>query len=787
MFRGRQAEKEAVERLLSGARDGRSGVLVVRGEAGIGKSALLEEAHSAATGFRVLRTSGVEAESGFAFAGLHQLCAPILDRLGVLPEPQQIALGVALGQRTGDPPDPFLVGLATLSLLAEAAEEQPLLCLLDDAHWLDSVSVQVLAFVARRLEVDRVAIVVGLRDPLPGEASERPFRGLPELHLEGLRDEYARDLLMSAVRSPLDPGVRDRIVAEARGNPLALRELAQHAEPNGLAGGFGAPDVMSVPERIAETFRRRVSELSSATRLLALIAAADPVGDAALLWRAVEHLGIPVEAAEPAQAAGLFEVDTRVRFVHPLARSAVYRAADPTERRQAHAALAAVTDQDNDPDRRAWHAAQAVLGTDETVAAELERSAVRAQARGGLAAAAAFLERSAALTPDPAARAHRTVTAAHTTYASGAPDAALELLAVAAAGPLNEMDRAQTELLRAQIAYHERRGNDLPGTLLDAATLLAPMDAALSRETHLAALEAAIVAGPLGRGRGAQEVAEAAAEAPPEPSPPRPLDRLLDGLVSHFTRGYEEAVPDLRRAVAEFHNWQPRSDGTDLHWMWLASHTAMSLWDDDAIYALATRYVRLARDLGALTTLPFALTFLSTVLVHTGELERVNEIIAEIDPITEATGAPPMPYARLMLAAWSGDRDQHTVLRGVSDAADAAGRGEGTSITIGDYTQAVLHNGLGNYDDALICAQRVVRSGELVHSSMVLPELVEAALRTERPGLADEALKTLTPLARASGTQWHWDSKRAREHWSPRDRRPMSSTVRRSTGSARAA
>ncbi|MBA9003008.1 AAA family ATPase [Thermomonospora cellulosilytica] len=752
-MRGRRTEREAVDRLVAEARNARSGVLVVRGEAGMGKTTLLAHARDAASGFRVLHAAGVEAEIGFAFAGLHQLCAPLLDHLDALPEPQQIALGVALGRRTGDRPDPFLVGLATLSLLAEATGERPLLCLVDDAQWLDEVSLQTLAFVARRLHAEPLALVFGLRDPAPDDGAGRLLAGLPELRLEGLADDDARALLAAAVHEPLDDGVRDAILAEARGNPLALLELGRHAGPTELAGGFGLPDALSVPDGIQESFRRRIATLPAATRLLLVVAAAEPVGDAALFLRAADHLGLGPQDAEPAQAAGLLEIDSRVRFTHPLARSAVYRAAAPADRRLAHGAIAAVTDARTDPDRRTWHQSRSVLGTDDAIAAELQLSADRARARGGLAAAAAFLERSAELTPEPGIRARRMLEAARAKHQAGASDAALRLLAAATRGPLDALHHARAELLRAQIAFYTTRGNDVPGMLLDAAKLLGPLDAALSRETYLHALKAAMLAGPLARGHDVTKVAEAARAAPAPPTPPRPLDLLLDGLVTYFLKGYTESVPELRRAVESFMAPAPPAGDDEPQWEWLASHTAMALWDDTAICTLADRFLRLARESGSLTTLPFALNFSAAVLTQTGELARVADLVDESDMIARATGAAPIPHGRLLLAAWRGHRDEAATLRRMS-VEDATRRGEGTALTIADYALAVLNNGLGRYDAALAAAERVRESGELVHAATALPEVVEAAVRADRPGPAAAALEELDAQARATGAPW---------------------------------
>ncbi len=755
---GRRAELEAVEQLLAGTRAGHSGVLVLGGEAGIGKSALLEHARdiAATLGFRVQASCGVESETQFAFAGLHQLCAPLLDRIDALPDPQQAALGVAFGQRRGAAPDRFLVGLATLNLLAEAAEQAPLLCLVDDVQWLDQASAEVLAFVARRLAAEQVALVFARRDS--GDHDVEPFGGLPELCLSGLDDADARALLSTAIHRPMDDRVRDRIVDEARGNPLALLELPRGTLPAQLAGGFERPDAMGTPRRIEDAFQQRSHRLPADTQMLLLVAAADPTGDMALLWRAIAHLGIDPEAAAPAEVEGLIEVDAGVRFRHPLVRSAVYQAATPPERRRAHGALAAATDEQLDPDRRAWHRALAVLGTDEVAAAALEQSADRARSRGGWAAAAAFLQHAVELTPVASVRAGRALEAAHAKHDAGASEAALELLAVAATGPLDAVQQARSELLRAQIAFHLTRGSDVPRMLLEAATRLAPLDADLSRETYLHALEAAIITGGMGLGGGVRGVAEAASAAPAPPGPPAPRDLLLDGLVMTCTQGYEASAQALRRALEAFCAEGVGADSgrnTDSRrWLWLASRTAVALFDDDLAVELASRNVRLAREAGALAALPAALISLSVTLVLAGELTRATELVAEEAAIRSATGAEPLRRrAQLILAGWRGRRSEAPEL-------DQAGRDEGgggrtgAQDSIALYARSVLHNGLGDYTAALDAAERACESDELLNGSMALPELIEAAARAGRPERAATALELLSARAGASGTQW---------------------------------
>ena len=748
MLRGRSAERVQLDRLLDAIHAGQSAVLVLRGEAGIGKTALLEYTAERAEGCRVLRAVGVESEMELPFAGLHQLCAPLLDGLERLPLPQREALGIAFGLSSGTRPDRFLVGLALLSLLSDAADREPLLCLIDDAQWLDLSSAQVLGFVARRLQAESIVLLFAQREP--GEFGE--LAGLPELPLEGLTNAHARELLASVLTGPLDDRVRERLIAETRGNPLALLELPQGLPPAELAGGFAFDSALPLPARIEESFRQRVERLPADSRRLLLVAAAEPVGDPTLLWGAAKRLDLGPETAGPAEAAGLLTLGAPVTFRHPLLRSAIYRAASPEARRSAHQALAAATDPKIDPDRYAWHRAQAALAPDEEVATELERSADGARARGGLAAAAAFLERSAALTPDPALRARRELTAAQTKHDAGAPDGALALLAAAEEGPLNELQRARLERLRAQLAFALRRGSDAPPLLLSAAQCLEPLDAVLARETYLEAIAAAIFAGRLSSGPGVLEVAEAASAAPPAPEPPRTIDLLLDGLATRFTDGYAAGLPALRRALDAVSEDDAHSED-DLRWLWLACRIAPDLWEDETWHELATRQLRLARDAGALTVLPLAATYRAGVHVHAGEFAAAAALIEEADAITAATGNAPLMYTSLVLAAWRGQEAQALQLIEASRE-DATRRGEGRAVTLADYATAVLYNGLGRYHEALAAAQRASEHDDLGLYGWALIELVEAAARSREPELAADALKELSERTRLSGTDW---------------------------------
>jgi DNA-binding CsgD family transcriptional regulator len=745
---GRRGECDALDQLLARLRTGRSPVLVLRGEAGVGKTALLEYLVDEASGCRIVRAAGAEAEMELAYAGLQQLCAPMLDHLEALPGPQREALSTAFGLSAGEPPDRFFVGLAVLSLCAEAARHTPLLCVVDDAQWLDRASAQALAFVARRLQAESVAVVIAIREI--GDESEMP--GLPDITVRGLSETDAHALLESAIHVQLDDRVRDRIVAETRGNPLALLELPRAMTPAELAGGYGLPESMPVASRIEQGFRRRLESLPPQTRRLLLTAAAEPVGDAALVWRAAERLGIGVEAAAAASAAGLLEIDGRVRFRHPLVRSAAYRASALPDRQEVHRALADATDPDHDPDRRAWHRAHATDTPDEDVAAELERSASRAAARGGVAAAAAFLERAAELTPDPASRGARALAAAQAKFESAAPEASLELLAVAELCPLEELERARLERLRARIAFARTRGRDAPALLLDAARRLEPLDAAMARETHLEAMVAAMFAGRLGDGPGVRKAAEAAQAGPAAPQPPGAIDLLLDGLATRFTEGYSAGVPPLRKALAAFRDGNG-STARDQRWLWLACRLAQDLWDDELWYALATRGVRVARETGMLSVLPNAVTYRAALYVHAGAFAAASSLIEEADAITRATEMAPLKYAAFMLAAWRGHEAEALALI-EAGRIEATARGEGMGLSVSDWITALLFNGLARYEEAHAAAERACAHDDVTISAWALVELIEAGVRSGATDTTAAALDRLTGRTQASGTDW---------------------------------
>ena len=743
---GRVSERAALDRLLESVRCGESQALVLRGEAGVGKTALLDYLAAQASGCRVLHAAGAQSEIELAYAGLHQLCAPMVERLPALPVPQREALGTVFGISSGPAPDRFLIGLGVLSLLSEATENQPLLCLVDDEQWLDHASAQVLAFVARRLGAESVGLVFAARVVSPD------LTALPEIAVPGLPDADARTLLDSVLTGPMDARVRDQIVAETRGNPLALLELPRGLTPSELAGGFGFPDAMPLAGTIEESFRRRLAALPQASRRLLLLAATDPSGDPALVWRAATLLGIVSGAAGAATAAGLAEFDTRVRFRHPLVRAAAYRSASMHERQEAHRALAQATDVRLDPDRRAWHRAQAISGPDADVAADLERSAERARARGGMAAAAAFLERAATLTLDPQQRGRRALIAAQAKIQAGAFDAAGELLAMAQAEPLRGADAARLGLSQAQLAFCTRRGNDVPALLLSAAQQLENIDAGLARATYLDALSAAIFAGRLaGPGGAVADVARAARTAPAAVAP-RAADLLLAGLTAEYTDGYAAGLSLLRAAANRFGRDMPAEE--ELHWLWLASVTAMRVWDDDLWDALSARHVHLARETGALSELPLALTSRAYALLFAGDLAAVASLRAEVQAVKEATGSHLAPYCALGLGALRGD-EAPTLALAAATREDVTRRGEGVGITFAEWAEAVLNNGLGKYPDAMAAALRAT-AYDADLGSLIWPavELIEAAARSDMPDTAAHAYRRLAEMTTAAGTDW---------------------------------
>lgn len=750
----RRRECAALDELVARAPSGSSGVLLLEGEPGIGKTALLEYLVESSPGYLVVRAAGVESEMELPYAGLQRLCAPLLHLLETLPGPQHAALATAFGLQTGPPPSRFLVGLAVLSLLTHASEHRPLLCVVDDTQWLDTATVQTVAFVARRLLAERIVMVLGSRVL----AESDTLTGLPVLPVRGLPDRDAVKLLSTTMVGPLEDRVRDRLLRETRGNPLAMLELGDELTSAELMFGFTGAARKPLSSRIEEEFWRRLQRLPEATQRLLLVVAAEPSGDASLVWRAARHLGLDVTAAAvPAFEAGLVTdyvpVGAEVRFRHPLVRSAVYRTALPEAIRQVHGALAAVTDADSEPDRKTWHRAQATAGHDEDVATALEACAARAQARGGLAAAAAFLERATELTGDALLRTRRALAAAWLKHEAGAPAEALSLLSIAEAGSLVSLDRALVHLTRAQIAFLSEHSGDAPDMLLAAARELEPLDPTLARRTHLEAMTAGVFAGRLATGAGLREVAAAALAAPATGEVAGPCDLLLDGLALVIGEGYSAGAPVLRAAVQAFRTTDmPVLES--LRWLWLATHAAHDIWDEQSWAVLCDRQVDLARRVGALHVLPIALSARIGLHLFAGELSTADALVQEAESVTEATGSSLPPYGAIALAAWRG-RPEEALPLIVTAIDDTLHRGDGMGLTLVRHAEAVLYNGLGRHPEALTAAtEGAQHPAELAFASWSLVELVEAAVRSGDRAPASRAVERLAEITEPSGTDW---------------------------------
>jgi DNA-binding CsgD family transcriptional regulator len=730
-----------LDRLVADALGGRSRVTVLRGEAGVGKSALLGYLSGRVAGWHVARAAGVESEIELAYAGLHQLCAPMLNHLGRLPAPQRDALATVFGRSAGTAPDRFLVGLATLTLFAEVAEQQPLACLVDDGQWLDHASAQILGFVARRLLAERIAVVCAARTGIGDDV----LAGLPELPIRGLGDSDARALLLASVPGPIDAGVCDQIVKESHGNPLALLELPRTWNVAGLAGGFGLPSSQPVTGRIEQSYVRRLQLLPSDTQLLVLTAAAEPLGDPVLLHRAAGTLGIDLAAAGPAQDGGLLELGGRVEFAHPLVRSAAYRSAAAEDRRRVHRALADATVAETDPDRRAWHRARATPGPDEEVAAELERSAGRAQARGGVAAGAAFLQRAVALTVDPARRAERALAAAQASFQAGAFEAALGLLGTAEAGPRDEFQLARVDLLRGHIAL-ALGSSDAASLLRGAARRLEPFDLDLARETYLIAWDAAVTAGDAEGGRLVGEISRAARALPSPPGPPHPRDLLLDGLAQLTIEGRAAGTPALQQAAKSL---LEISVEDALRWGWVATAASDAVWDDEGMLAIAARVLQFVRDAGALAQMPIHLSVVALARAWIGDFAGAASLVAEIDSVVAATGSRFVPGAALQLLALQGREAESAALIASVMEHDAPG----ARAFYAHWAAAVLYNGLARYEEAVASARHATSSTcEIFVTAWALPELVEAAAHAGDDELAREALERLAETTRPCGT-----------------------------------
>ena len=751
---GRPAEREALGGLLARAAEGYSGALVLRGEAGAGKTALLDETIAAAVAgdLRTARLTGVEPETQLGYAGLHRFLLPFADHLERLPDPQRDALRSTFGLVDGPPADRFLVALAVLTLLAEVASAVPLVCVIDDVQWLDPESVVVLGFVARRLYAERVVLLFAVREP----AGELPaLAGVPELVVGGLAEGAALELLASLVPGRLSPAVGARIVAETGGNPLALVEVAGELSAGQLAGAEVLPEPLPAGGSLEQAFGRRVRRLPDETRLLLAVAAAEPTASEALLWRVTGELGIDPDAAASADLGGLAEIGSQVEFRHPLVRSVVYHATPLSQRRRIHRALAAAGE-GGEPDRVAWHLAMAAAGPDEAVAARLEQAAGRARDRGGYAATVTFLSRAAELSADEGQRAGRLLAAAEAALIAGQPFRAGALLEEATPKLGDPLSRAQARRLQGTIRLAVGQAGEASSILLEAARALAPFDASSARDALLEALRAALYVGWSASQAVLAEIADAARAMPGAGGPAASAaDLLLDGFAARAAAGYPASVPLLRRAIAML---GAGDLGTQegLRWLALGCAAAAELFDDQAQHALAIRLVQLARDHGALTMLPVALVSQSIrAEVVAGRFDAARACFTEGLEISAATGNPGLVgtagLAEVYELAWRGrETDARRVAAAV--AREATGAGRGSHSMDAQYCLAVLELGLGNYQAALRYALDVYEDDAPDLGTQVLPDLAEAGARCGQTGSAEAALGRLAERAAAAGT-----------------------------------
>lgn len=748
---GRERETRQLAALVDGFRAGQSRTLVLRGEPGIGKTALLDEVALLANGCTILRAAGVQAEMELAFAGLHQLLTPILGQLDDLPPPQREALSVAFGISGGPTPDRFFIALAVLNMLASASGQAPVLCLIDDEQWLDRTSAKILSFVARRLEADPVALIFASR------TKSDDLSSIPEMLVERLTAPHADAVLDTALSGPIDPQVRAQIVHEADGNPLALLELPRAVDPSELAGGYGFPRAIALSGRIEESFAQRLEALPKPSRRILQLAAADPVGDPALIWRAATLLDLGVDAVRIATESGLIEFGARIQFRHPLARSAAYRSAPLSQRHIIHDALARATDAGRDPDRHAWHRAQACALPDEDVAAELERSAWRAYGRGGFAAAAAFLESAAALTPAPPQRAQRLMAAAGAKRDAGALDAALGLIVAAVALPHDDEQAASMTRLRGQIALDQLRAKDAVQLLQTSAKQFGSLGVSTARVAQLEAIDAAVWIGELEGANGLRAVASAALEPSSAADSPRTIDMLLDAVAARVINGHASAAPKLTAALA--HLLESDADnGTDMGWLWLmrskmSALLASEVWDFDAWHSFAVRQTQSAREIGALLYLQFAASYLAWTLIQRGDFGAAEMLFSEDRLLAEATGNPPLPYMPILLAAWRGEEaETNDLIQRDIEPIKAAKLG--LAVNFIWHAKSVLFNGLAQHKDALTYARRVFDTDHMGLASFAAAELAEAAARTDDTATLRAVLDWMTHRAASCPTDW---------------------------------
>jgi DNA-binding CsgD family transcriptional regulator/predicted negative regulator of RcsB-dependent stress response len=749
---GRLSERAALAKLVAQARDGHGAALVICGDAGMGKTALLDDLVASSGDVRVIRLRGAESELELPFGSLQQLCAPLHQFMERLPAPQHNALQVALGVRVGEAPDALLLGLSLLTLLGEAAGDRTTVCIVDDAQWVDSASLHMLTICARRIVVDPLVMVFATRDL----ATVRQLAGLPELPLRGLSATDSRALLAATLPGRVDEQVLRTILAEAGGNPLALLEIPKALSPHELAGGYGIAHATLPANAIERSFLRQIREIPAATRTLLLVAACEPTGSPDWLWAAADRLGVQPDAMIPAEAAGLVDIFSGIRFRHPLIRAEIYRNARAVERRQAHGALAEVITDESSADHRAWHQAHAAAGPDENVASALELASERARARGGIAASAAFIEHAVNLSIDVGLRARRALSAAQAKIDAGSMESAEHLLSVASDSSDDELVRATAESLRARLAFASNRGNDAPALLLAAAKRLTDTDARRSRETYLEALMAAALVGRFSSGpqnTASQIAAVVRRHAPSAPQPGRATDDLLDGLITRFREGHGAAAPQLQSGVAKFLA-EDAAGLAEPRWHEITYMVCLDLFDQDSYNHLVDRQLRALRATGALSVMPPALVTAAGLSVTGGNFSRADLLLDEAATIVSATTGNPLPDTPIhcYLAAYRGQEDrcrehvEHKLRIG-----QQVGHGFESATAL--YAFAILHIGQGQFTQALDAASRGVAYDDLGINGYLLVEQIEAAVRCGNSAAAADALELLTARTEVCPTE----------------------------------
>ena len=744
MLLGRAAEIEVLARVIGQARAGGSAALVIRGDAGIGKTGLLNEMISLADDFELIRVDGVESEVHLGYAALHRIVLPFIDRIGHLPPPQRAALESAFGISASGPPDRFLVSLAALALLGDIERTSPLIVVVDDAHWLDLDSVAALEFAGRRLVGDRMVVVCAVREPLQDPP---PFQGWRELHLRGLDEDSAHQLLLSLAKAPVQRRVARELVVAAYGNPLALGGFVAELSPSQLAGRSPLPDPLPTGHLIEARFARQAEALPPETRMALLIAAAEPSGDPATIAAAAGQLGVSLTSLEPAEAIQLIRTHPGIEFSHPLVRSAIYSGASLARRREVHQALASATDRSSDSERWAMHRALASLGPDEDVALALEESALQARARGGYSAETELLVRSADLTPELRQRSRRLLSAAYGAHRASNLSLAQSLLNDARGGELDHVELADAQLLEGMIQVHIGKSSQSPVLLQRAAEAFEAFETELSHRAFLTALLAQCYALHLAEGTTGRELGEAALESLREAEADSTVDILLRGMASLFVCDLGDAAPALHRALAHF---EQMSAEEVIEWYDVAWFIANALWDARASFSAIERVEGVARQQGAILALRHAL--LNSGMRETWE-GKFSDAAARFAEFLDIRGSPIDAALDLELDAWRGD-----------ESAARAKIGEllehGTAIGAGWVLQnahlalATLELGLGNYREALAAAEALHAPRAPSWSCWALPLLVEASVKCGDKTAAKTAFRGVEEVAVVVQTPW---------------------------------